>query len=39
VAIGVGSSLVKKDLIKAARWDELAALARQYVDAVAQART
>lgn len=38
VAIGVGSSLVKKDLIAGAKWDDLAALARQYVDIVARAR-
>jgi 2-dehydro-3-deoxyphosphogluconate aldolase / (4S)-4-hydroxy-2-oxoglutarate aldolase len=38
VAVGVGSSLVRKDLLAGGRWDELAALARQYVDAVAQAR-
>ena len=38
VAIGVGSSLVKKDLIAGAKWDDLAALARQYVDIVAKAR-
>jgi 2-dehydro-3-deoxyphosphogluconate aldolase/(4S)-4-hydroxy-2-oxoglutarate aldolase len=39
VAIGVGSSLVKKDLIKGAKWDELSALAKQYVDIVAAARS
>ena len=38
VAVGVGSALVKKDLIAGARWDELSALARQFVDAVAAAR-
>ena len=38
VAIGVGSSLVKKDLIKAANWDELSSLAKRYVDIVADAR-
>ncbi|RIK80330.1 MAG: 2-dehydro-3-deoxyphosphogluconate aldolase [Planctomycetota bacterium] len=38
VAIGVGSSLVKKDLLAQQNWDELASLARQYVDIVAQAR-
>jgi 2-dehydro-3-deoxyphosphogluconate aldolase/(4S)-4-hydroxy-2-oxoglutarate aldolase len=38
VAIGVGSSLVKKDLLAGAKWDELSALARQYVDIVANAR-
>ncbi len=37
-AIGVGSSLVKKDLIKAANWDELSSLAKNYVDIVANAR-
>jgi 2-dehydro-3-deoxyphosphogluconate aldolase/(4S)-4-hydroxy-2-oxoglutarate aldolase len=38
VAIGVGSSLVKKDLLASGNWDELAALAKKYVDLVAQAR-
>jgi 2-dehydro-3-deoxyphosphogluconate aldolase/(4S)-4-hydroxy-2-oxoglutarate aldolase len=38
VAIGVGSSLVKKDLIAGRKWDELSALARQYVERVAAAR-
>lgn len=38
VAVGVGSSLVKKELIRAAQWDELSALARQYVEIVAAAR-
>jgi 2-dehydro-3-deoxyphosphogluconate aldolase / (4S)-4-hydroxy-2-oxoglutarate aldolase len=38
VAIGVGSSLVKKDLLAAGRWDDLSALAKQYVDIVAKAR-
>jgi 2-dehydro-3-deoxyphosphogluconate aldolase/(4S)-4-hydroxy-2-oxoglutarate aldolase len=38
VAVGVGSSLVKKDLLAGGKWDDLAALARQYVDAVAAAR-
>jgi 2-dehydro-3-deoxyphosphogluconate aldolase / (4S)-4-hydroxy-2-oxoglutarate aldolase len=38
VAIGVGSSLVKKDLINAGKWDELSSLAKQYVDIVAKAR-
>jgi 2-dehydro-3-deoxyphosphogluconate aldolase/(4S)-4-hydroxy-2-oxoglutarate aldolase len=38
VAVGVGSSLVKKDLLTGAKWDELAALAKQYVDIVAAAR-
>jgi 2-dehydro-3-deoxyphosphogluconate aldolase / (4S)-4-hydroxy-2-oxoglutarate aldolase len=39
VAIGVGSSLVKKELINAGKWDELSSLAKQYVDIVAKART
>ena len=39
VAIGVGSSLVKKELINGGKWDELSSLARQYVDIVAVART
>ena len=38
VAIGVGSSLVKKELINGGKWDELSALAKQYVDIVAKAR-
>jgi 2-dehydro-3-deoxyphosphogluconate aldolase / (4S)-4-hydroxy-2-oxoglutarate aldolase len=38
VAIGVGSSLVKKDLITSSNWDELSSLAKKYVDVVAQAR-
>lgn len=38
VAIGVGSSLVKKDLLVAGNWDELSALAKKYVDIVAAAR-
>ena len=38
VAIGVGSSLVKKDLITGAKWDDLSALAKKFVDIVAAAR-
>jgi 2-dehydro-3-deoxyphosphogluconate aldolase / (4S)-4-hydroxy-2-oxoglutarate aldolase len=38
VAIGVGSSLVKKDLISSGKWDELSALAKQFVEIVAKAR-
>ena len=38
VAIGVGSSLVKKDLLASGKWDDLSALARQYVNIVAKAR-
>jgi 2-dehydro-3-deoxyphosphogluconate aldolase/(4S)-4-hydroxy-2-oxoglutarate aldolase len=38
VAVGVGSSLVKKDLLAGAKWDELSALAKKYVDIVAAAR-
>jgi 2-dehydro-3-deoxyphosphogluconate aldolase/(4S)-4-hydroxy-2-oxoglutarate aldolase len=38
VAVGVGSSLVKKDLINGSKWDDLSALAKQYVDIVAAAR-
>lgn len=38
VAVGVGSSLVKKDLIAGRKWDELSALAEQYVRLVAEAR-
>ena len=36
--VGVGSALVKKDLIANADWDGLTALARQFVDAVKAAR-
>lgn len=39
VALGVGSSLVKKDLIAAKDWKSLSNLARQFIDAVAIART
>ncbi len=39
VAVGVGSSLVKKDLIAGKKWDALSALAKQYVDIVAAARS
>jgi 2-dehydro-3-deoxyphosphogluconate aldolase / (4S)-4-hydroxy-2-oxoglutarate aldolase len=38
VAIGVGSSLVKKDLLAAGKWDDVSALAKQYVEIVAKAR-
>lgn len=38
VAIGVGSSLVKKELVTAGNWDGLSSLAKQYVDIVASAR-
>ncbi len=38
VAVGVGSSLVKKDLIRSGNWGELTKLAKQYVNIVAQAR-
>jgi 2-keto-3-deoxy-6-phosphogluconate aldolase len=38
VAIGVGSSLVKKEFLAAAKWDELSALAKKYIDIVADAR-
>ncbi len=37
-AVGVGSSLVKKDLIRSGNWGELTKLAKQYVNIVAQAR-
>lgn len=39
VALGVGSALVKKDLIAAGDWQALTALAKQFVDAVTQARS
>lgn len=38
VALGVGSSLVRRDLMRAGDWDTLTDLARQFVDAVALAR-
>ena len=38
VAIGVGSALVKKDLVAGRKWDELSALAAKYVEIVAAAR-
>jgi 2-dehydro-3-deoxyphosphogluconate aldolase/(4S)-4-hydroxy-2-oxoglutarate aldolase len=38
IAVGVGSNLVRKDLIKAGKWDDLTALARQYAQAVQSAR-
>jgi 2-dehydro-3-deoxyphosphogluconate aldolase/(4S)-4-hydroxy-2-oxoglutarate aldolase len=37
-ALGVGSALVKKELIASQNWDELSELARQYVEIVARAR-
>lgn len=37
--VGVGSALVKKDLIAAAKWDELTALAKQFCEAVVAARS
>jgi 2-dehydro-3-deoxyphosphogluconate aldolase/(4S)-4-hydroxy-2-oxoglutarate aldolase len=38
-AVAVGSNLVDKKLVKAGRWDELAALAGQFAAAVSSART
>jgi 2-dehydro-3-deoxyphosphogluconate aldolase/(4S)-4-hydroxy-2-oxoglutarate aldolase len=38
VALGVGSALVKKDLISGAKWDELSGLAKKFVEIVAAAR-
>ncbi|HNX05803.1 MAG TPA: bifunctional 4-hydroxy-2-oxoglutarate aldolase/2-dehydro-3-deoxy-phosphogluconate aldolase [Opitutales bacterium] len=38
VGCGVGGALVKKGLIAAGKWDELAALAKRFVDAVRGAR-
>lgn len=38
VCLGVGSSLVKKDLIAGQKWDELTALAGKFVEAVRAAR-
>jgi 2-dehydro-3-deoxyphosphogluconate aldolase/(4S)-4-hydroxy-2-oxoglutarate aldolase len=38
VAVGVGSSLVKKEFLAGRKWDELSALARQFVETVAAAR-
>jgi 2-dehydro-3-deoxyphosphogluconate aldolase / (4S)-4-hydroxy-2-oxoglutarate aldolase len=39
VAVGVGSTLVRRDLIAAGDWSALTILARQYVAAVASARS
>jgi 2-dehydro-3-deoxyphosphogluconate aldolase/(4S)-4-hydroxy-2-oxoglutarate aldolase len=39
VCLGVGSALVKKDLIRAEKWDELTALAKQFVTKVSEARS
>lgn len=39
VAVGVGSALVRRDLIEAADWPQLSELAARYVDAVASARS
>ena len=39
VCLGVGSSLVKKDLIRAKNWNELSSLAGQFIQAVIDART
>jgi 2-dehydro-3-deoxyphosphogluconate aldolase/(4S)-4-hydroxy-2-oxoglutarate aldolase len=38
VAVGVGSALVTKDILAGSKWDDLSALARQYIDIVAAAR-
>jgi len=38
VALGVGSSLLKPDLIKSENWPDLTRLARQYVEIVRQFR-
>ena len=38
VSLGVGSSLVKKDLIAAKDWKGLSAVAKQFIDAVVAAR-
>ena len=37
-ALGVGSALVKKDLIRDANWSDLSRLAKQYIDIVARTR-
>lgn len=37
-AVGVGSSLIPKDLVESKAWDSLKALAKKFVDAVAEAR-
>ena len=37
-ALGVGSSLVNMELVRAGKWQELTSLARQYVQIVAEAR-
>ena len=39
VALGVGSALVRKDLISGGKWDELSGLAKKFVDIVASARS
>ena len=36
--VGVGSALVNKELVAVGKWDELAALAAEYIDAVKEAR-
>ena len=38
IAVGVGTSMVRKDLIREGRWEELATVASRYVEAVAEAR-
>ena len=38
VALGVGSSLVRKDLIRAGNWSEISRLAADYIRVVAEAR-
>lgn len=37
-AVGVGTAMIRKDLVREGRWDELAELAGRYVEAVRQAR-
>lgn len=38
IFVGVGGALVNKELVAAKKWDELAALAAQYIAAVKAAR-
>ena len=38
VAVGVGTSMVRKDLVKAGKWKELTDVAREYVQGVKAAR-
>ena len=37
-AVGVGTAMIRKDLVREQRWDELTGVAEQYVEAVRRAR-